>query len=162
MNKRDVSFFVSYAKANKESAGQFLGHFREQVGAAKRFSYSIWSDHDIAIGADWHKSIQHAIRKTDFGLLLVSPAFLNSEYIGNNELPHYLDMRRKNCFPVMLAKVDLARHDLKGLQERQIFRLDSKDFDQPRAFTETKRHRRIQFVEELFAKVDDWLYENHR
>ncbi len=161
MMKRRVSFFVSYAKANKVAVDQFLQLYREQIGASKRFSYALWTDHEIVVGDNWNQSIQNAIEETDFGILLVSPAFLNSVYIASNELPSYLKASGKRCFPVMLANVDLERHDLKGLEQKQIYRLDSIKLKQPRAFTYLKDLRKAQFVEEFFAKVDDWLHENH-
>jgi hypothetical protein len=161
MKKRSVSFFVSYAKANKVAVEQFLQLYKEQIGASKRFSYSQWSDNQIMVGDNWHNAIQEAISHTDFGILLVSPAFLNSSYIESHELPEYLKSDGKRCFPVMLANVDFDRHDLKGLQDKQIYRLDIIDLQPPRAFRDLKGKRKTQFVEKFFAQVDDWLGENY-
>jgi len=133
----------------------------EQTGAAKKFEYSFWQDQDISVGDDWDRSIKDAINNTDFGLLLVSPAFLGSQYIKENELPCYLESGGKRCFPLMLAQVDFKRQDLKGLQEKQIYRLDSPDFKQPRAFNDLKPRRKEQFARELFARIDDWLVRNY-
>lgn len=160
MSKKPVSFFVSYAHANKAAKNKFMELFLEQTGAAKRFNYSFWQDQDIAVGDDWDQSIQNAITHTDFGLLLVSPAFLGSQYIKDKELPRYLESGGKRCFPLMLSQVDFERQDLKGLEEKQIFLLDSPDFKQPRPFNDLKPKRKEQFARELFAKIDDWLNEH--
>jgi hypothetical protein len=160
MNKKSVSFFVSYAHANRSAKDKFLELFLEQTGAAKRFKYSFWQDRDIAVGDDWDQSIKNAITQTDFGLLLVSPSFLGSQYITEKELPCYLESGGKRCFPLMLAQVDFERQDLKGLEKKQIFRLDSSDFKQPRALNDLKLRRKEQFARELFAKIDDWLMEH--
>ena len=62
----------------------------------------------------------------------------------------------------MLAPVDFQRHDLKGLEAKQIYMLDSPDIKEKRAFNDLKTRRKEEFVRELFAKIDDWLAENHR
>lgn len=160
MDKKEVSFFVSYAHANESAKKAFMGLFLEQTGAAKRFNYRFWDDQSIVIGDNWQASIEHAMKNADFGLLLISPAFLNSKFINDNELPHYLGVDGKRCFPVMLAPVDFERHDLKGLDEQQIYRLNSSDFKSPRAFNELKGNRKEQFARELFAQIDDWLAQN--
>ena len=162
MVKQEVSLFVSYAHANKKAASKFLDMFKEKTSAAKLFRYNYWDDSDLNIGKQWDESIQNAIQRCDFGLLLVSPAFLSSQYVTEKELPHYLDRDGKRCFPVMLAPVDFKRHDLKGLESLQIFRLDSENFQKPRAFTECKGQRKEDFVMELFAQVYDWLEENKK
>lgn len=151
MRKKKVSFFISYAHANKRAMEAFFDRFKEQTAAARRFEYSYWNDRVIVPGDDWHNAIMGAIDANDFGLLLVSPAFLGSSYIQENELPHYLGKNGKRCFPVMLAPVDFNRHDLKGLEAKQIFRLDSSDFKEPRAFTELKPRRRGGVCAESFC-----------
>lgn len=161
MDKREVKFFVSYAHANKLSAAQFLKLFKEQTGAARSFNYKFWDDNQLVMGEKWNDSIQNALEKCDFGLLLVSPAFLASQYVTEKELPHYLNPGGKRCFPVMLAPVDFKRHDLKGLEKLQIFRLNSESFKSPRSFTECKSQRKEDYVRELFAQIHDWLDENY-
>ena len=155
-----VSFFISYAHANRDAKIKFMELLKEQTGAARNFKYTFWEDEDIAVGDDWDNSIQGAIAKNDFGILLVSPAFLGSKYITESELPRYLEFGGKRCFPIMLAPVDFERHDLRGLEKKQIFSLVSTDFKEPRAFNDLRGRRKEQFVRELFAKIDDWLLEN--
>ncbi len=146
MSKPQVNFFVSYAHANNSAKAQFMALFNEQTAAAKHFDYQFWSDKELQIGSDWRESINTALTETDFGLLLVSPAFLGSKFIVEHELPIYLSHRGKRCFPVMLAPVDFERHDLHGLQDKQIFRLDSGDFKAPRAFSELRSKRKAEFA----------------
>ncbi len=44
MTKRDVTLFVSYARANKVLAAKLLARFREQVAASKRYRYRFWHE----------------------------------------------------------------------------------------------------------------------
>ncbi|MDJ0732000.1 MAG: toll/interleukin-1 receptor domain-containing protein [Crocosphaera sp.] len=48
---------------------------------------SVWVDLDIELGEEWHQNIQQTLEQIRVALLLVSPAFLASEYIRNSELP---------------------------------------------------------------------------
>ena len=160
MSKQPVKFFVSYAHANHRAKAQFMALFTEQTAVAKRFDYQCWSDTDLCVGDDWRQSIQTALAETDVGLLLISPAFLASKFIVEQELPTYLAHGGKRCFPLMLRPVDFERHDLKGLQDQQIYRLHSADFSTPRAFTDLKGQRRAEFAHGVFAQIDDWLAAN--
>ena len=56
--------------------------------------------------------------------------------------------------PVMLQPVDPKLQDLKGLEEKQIFRLDRPSFSEPKAFAHCKDSRRDDFALELFRLVE--------
>jgi hypothetical protein len=154
MAKHDVQVFVSYARANKDLASRFLKHFKEQAGASKRFRYLFWQDRDILVGEDWQQAIEKALDECTLGLLLVSPAFLGSQYITDKELPRFVGGRAKPVIPVMLQPVDPKLHDLKGLEEKQIFRLDRRSFNEPKPFAHCKDSRRDDFALELFRLVE--------
>lgn len=162
MDKLQVKFFVSYAHANHRAKEQFMALLSEQTAISKRFDYQLWSDSELTLGDHWRDEIARAQAETDFGLLLISPAFLASKFIVEHELPTYLDHGGKRCFPLMLAPVDFERHDLKGLQDKQIYRLHSADFNAPRAFTDVKGKRKAEFAHGVFAQIDDWLFANHK
>jgi len=153
--KRNVVVFVSYARLNSRLASTFLSLFKQQVGASKSYRYSFWRDTDILVGEDWKKAIENAIDECHLGLLLISPAFLGSDYISRNELPRLLRRREKVVIPVMLQPVDPEHHDLKGLDYRQIFRLQRETFrGGPKAFAGCKGEERNEFALELFRQVE--------
>jgi hypothetical protein len=60
----------------------------------------------------------------------------------------------KPVIPVLLQPVDLERHDLKGLQQTQIFRLERPRFASPKAYGECSGSHRDQFALELFRQVE--------
>ena len=157
MAKKDVMLFVSYARANKVLAANLVDRFREQAGASKRYRYSFWRDGHILVGEDWHQEIQRALDRCQLGLLLVSPAFLGSQYIAEHELPRFVSAGGKPVVPVMLQPVDLKRQDLKGLQSKQIFRLDRPRFSRPKAYADCSGAQRDHFAQELFCQVEDRL-----
>jgi hypothetical protein len=109
------------------------------------------------LGENWHEEIQKAIRECDFGFLLFSPSFLGSAYIKEHELPHFIGKDAKPVFPVMLRRVSFESQDLLGLKKKQIFRLQSNRFKEPRAFSEISAARREDFAYEFFLQVEKRL-----
>lgn len=158
MRKRIV-FFVSYAHANKALAKSFLDKLYEVLAPSKKHEYVLWSDKELIVGEEWRRQIIEARDKCDLGLLLVSPSFLGSKFISGTELPTFVS-GDKPSIPVMLQPIDFSLHDLKGLGERQIFRLDYDGFKEPKAYGDCKKQRRDSFVLELFKAIESKLELN--
>ena len=152
--KNKITVFVSYARANRDLATRFLKKFKEQAAPSKLYQYVFWRDNDILVGEKWHEEIQVALAQCDVGLVLISPALLGSQYIQDHELPKFLKSGGKSVIPVLLQPIDLDRHDLKGLQRMQIFRLDRPRFASPKAYGECSGTQRDQFALELFRQVE--------
>jgi hypothetical protein len=127
--KRVVRFFVSYARKYKDLTDGLIDELKSQFGCSSRYEVELWMDQDTCIGERWHERIQTAIQASNFGLLIISPEFLNREYIREHELPHYLgdSPPGKPIIPVGLIKVDFEHQDLLGLAEHQIFRKAGKN-----------------------------------
>ncbi len=155
--KTRVQVFISYARANKTLANDFLYRFKQQTDASRRYRYTFWHDGKIEVGEEWDGEIRDAIGKCDLGLLLVSPAYLGSRYIKRVELPKFARHRGKSAVPVMLWPVDFKLHDLDGLGGRQIFRLE-KGVKEPRAYGDcSPSAKRDAFAHHLFQKVESKL-----
>jgi hypothetical protein len=152
--KKKITVFVSYSRANRDLATRFLKKFKEQAAPSKQYQYVFWRDADILVGEKWHEAIQEALAQSEVGLVLISPAFLGSQYIQDYELPKFLKSGGKSVIPVLLQPIDLDRHDLKGLQRTQIFRLDRPRFASPKAYGECSGTQRDQFALELFRQVE--------
>lgn len=72
--------FVSYSHNDRDWLRHFLLHI---AVLQRRGLVDAWSDTRIAAGADWEKAIDEALLAAKVAVLLVSPAFLASEYIWN-------------------------------------------------------------------------------
>ena len=127
--KRIVRFFVSYAHGEGDQnesklADDLIKFLRQHFAISKNYELELWTDRKIPLGTDWFDSIQQAISECDFGLLLVSPAFLGSEFIVTHELAHFVasesDSSRKPVLPVGLIEFAFSQ-DVKGLQKEQIY-----------------------------------------
>lgn len=147
--KKPIRYFVSYAHADKPDLNRFLEVFNPQLDTSASFQFSPWTDSNILPGERWRERIDQALKQCAFGLLLVSPNFLASNFIGREELPVLL--AKQIVVPIALHPILFdGSMDLKGLESRQVFR-DTKG----RAFDQCGRmHTRRAFALELFSKLD--------
>jgi hypothetical protein len=157
MVKKKINVFISYAHKNKVLANQLLNKLDEYLAPSKHYDFNLWIDKNINVGENWQEQILNARDVADIGLLLISPAFLTSKFITELELPVFIGDRAKPMLPLMLAKVDFERHDLKGLDKYQIFRLDHEKFKEPRAYGDLKPKRRDEFAWSVFQLIHDKL-----
>ncbi len=81
------SIFISYSHENSVWAERFQGMLEAEP------SVRIFSDAEITQGEDWEKRLQGELARARIALLLVSPAFVNSEYVKNRELPWIIKER---------------------------------------------------------------------
>jgi len=88
--KQKIQFFVSYAHRNSNLTQNFIERLSDVLAPSKRFEYALWKDTKLVLGEDWKIQIAEAIENCDFGLLLISPAFLASSFIIKSELPKFV------------------------------------------------------------------------
>ncbi len=151
-----LTYFVSYARKDRTQADQLLDLLRPRLKIAAGIRLRQWNDRMIPLGDLWREEIATALRAADFGLLLLSPEFFASDFIGHHELPHFIEPRggnsaviHKPIVPVGLKPVPLdGSADLKGVQHTQIFR-----DDQGRWFSQTRGHVREAFADQLAAAL---------
>lgn len=150
-----VRYFVSYAHKDKDLKEDLMERLADHLKNIKGYLFEPWDDRDLVVGKDWHEEIQAAIARCHFGLLLLSPKFLASQYIRDHELPKFVPGQLsdpesgKRAVPVALKKLNFSREiDLRGLESRQIFR-DSEG----KAFHQRRDNRRDEFAEELCKQI---------
>jgi hypothetical protein len=154
--RKEIRFFVSYAHEDDEYVEPFLRGLKEMLAPSKTYHFRFWQDVDILPGESWPQEIRHALESCTLGLLLVSPAMLASPYILANELPMFVGSGDKPVIPVMLKKINLRRHDLKGLHEAQLFRLKAGP-NNYRSFAQCGSSQRSDFLYDLHEKIEERL-----
>jgi len=75
--------FISYSHKDRRFLDEFLEHLRPYVRSG---SVRAWSDEQLQPGTQWFDEILDALRRTRVAVLLVSRAFLASEFIHEHEL----------------------------------------------------------------------------
>src|SRR5262245_38554571 len=117
--------FISYAHADNESPNpkeRWLDRFVEFLEPlVRQQDFTLCSDRDIKIGQNWHEEIQAHINDAKAAVLLVSPAFLASDYIANSELPVILKNaadRGVRIFPILISPSLFRRAKYKYLDPK--------------------------------------------
>lgn len=88
---KSSSIFICYSHEDNESTDKskrwldrLIQHLKPLIDQG---DLAVFSDKDINIGEDWHGRIQTQLSGAKAAVVLVSPAFLASEYIANSEMP---------------------------------------------------------------------------
>lgn len=65
----------------------------------------LWYDRQIEAGDKWDEEIEEALHRTKVALLLVTPRYMESEYISKKELPHFLGAAEEEGLRIMWVPV---------------------------------------------------------
>jgi small GTP-binding protein len=109
--------FISYSHVDEDFKNELL----TMLGGLRRQGIiSAWEDRQIEAGDEWNNSIQEAMDQCDLALLLVSPDYLNSRFIQEEEQPRLMERREEMQLRVMPIIVRPCKWQsepaLKGLQ----------------------------------------------
>jgi hypothetical protein len=125
-----ISLFISYCHEEQE----YLTALKKYVNNKSCPDIIIWDDNKISPGDEWDSEIKNNIGKADIILLLISQAFLNSEYIDKIELKIAFERHaRKECtvIPIFARNCDLSTSGqisaLQGLPRDRKFLSDMGD-----------------------------------
>lgn len=85
-----LPIFISYASYDNQCddpEGRWLDRLLQSLKPLElEGKITAWSDNKLAIGQSWNNNIQEAMEQAKVAILLVSPAFLASEYIRHSEM----------------------------------------------------------------------------
>ena len=90
--------FISYSHKDERFKDELVTML---AGLQRRGIVDAWHDRRIEAGDEWHKSIQNAMDDCDIAILLVSPDYLASRFIQEDEQPKLLKRREEMKARVM-------------------------------------------------------------
>jgi hypothetical protein len=108
--------FISYSHADKRFLTELLKHLKPLV---RNGLVSKWSDLQIAPGSEWEAEIQNALAKTKRALMLVSPDFLDSDFIHDHELGPLLKQAEQGGVRILWIPIRASSYKLSGLSKYQ-------------------------------------------
>ena len=98
-----VKVFFSYSHEDKKDAQRLVKYVSNELG---RDRIELWWDERVVTSSAWDEEIKTKIRESDIALVLVSQAFLNSNYCQKVEVQSFLRQRRSSgmaIFPIILS-----------------------------------------------------------
>ncbi|MBX2844066.1 MAG: TIR domain-containing protein [Flammeovirgaceae bacterium] len=142
--------FISYSHKDKRYFKTFTDNLKDQC------DWEIWDDRNIEIGSKWREQIKEQVESCNFGILLISPGFLSSEFIKEKEFGEFLKIAQTNpnfrFVPVLLRDCDFTRWE--DIAEIQLFVAHGDDYG-----IRKKEGKQIAFAE-LCKYDDDGLVPN--
>lgn len=135
-----TKIFISYAHEDESWREKLRVFLRPQE---RNGLIDVWDDKRIQTGDKWRLAIDAALTECGVAVLLVSPYFLNSDFIRDKELPRIFARHEAEglwIYPVLISSCDWQGED--WLKELQIKHYSGDAFDlagdpqQNKAFTE--------------------------
>ena len=80
---------------------------------------TVWDDTMIRAGDQWRAQIDQALGSARVAVLLVSPNFLDSDFIAANELPPLLDAARAKGTRILWIPVSASSYDVTPIEQFQ-------------------------------------------
>lgn len=102
--------FISYSHKDEKEKDELLTYLR---ALEREDLLTVWHDEHIRVGTDWKQEIKQAISKATVALLLITPNFLASDFINDEEIPEFLKRQESEedlvIFPVIAKQCAWSR-----------------------------------------------------
>lgn len=109
---RVIDIFLSYVESDEKLLAELSEHLlvmKRQYAEGEHYQINIWHSGDALPGQDWKKSVEQHLVQAHVILLLVSVAFLSSEFCRSIQIQPALDRHNAGeacVIPVILRACD--------------------------------------------------------
>ena len=100
--KRD-RVFISYSRNDSAWVTELTTMLSPLI---RNNALDVWYDKDIKPSQEWRDEINQALASTSVAVLLVTPSFLNSAFINDEELPYFLNAAKTENVKILWALVE--------------------------------------------------------
>lgn len=138
--------FISYSHEDTK----WLEQIKMALAPAIRFGQlSMWDDTLIKPGSKWRDDIKKALDSAKVALLLVSQAFLASEFIASSELPILLEAAEKEGMIICWVLLEKCLFDLTAIKDYQSV------WDTAKPLSGLTPAKRSEALDEIARKIMD-------
>nr|VFJ45814.1 MAG: internalin A [Candidatus Kentron sp. FW]VFJ46579.1 MAG: internalin A [Candidatus Kentron sp. FW] len=108
--------FISYSRKDEQYLDELQTHL---VPYLRSKAVMAWSDRDIAPGSKWLEKIEKVRARARVAVLLVSPNFLASDFIHDNELGPFLQKARAGDVTILWVQIRACAYTETSLRDYQ-------------------------------------------
>lgn len=127
--------FLSWCHRDSALKDDLVGRLMPLFKVSTDVKYEWWEDSHLTCGEELNPGIIDRIDEADYGLLLVSPAYLASDFIRAHELPRFVGPHAdKAALPVALTALPdfKSATDFGGLDKLAVFLHEGKNYQSSR------------------------------
>ena len=141
--------FISYSHKDKKWFEELKTHLTPYV---EHKDMKVWEDTKIRKGTKWRQEIEKALASAKVAVLLVTPEFLASKFIAQEELPPLLAAAENEGLTILWVAVRSSGYETTGIKEYQSTNDPKKPLD---SMSKPARHKAyVEICKEIMKAVD--------